>query len=226
MKNINFDIKKSVKKNLYIHKFNKIHEAYKSIEFVDDNDYIKQYLYKTFDIIKEGYTLNDIDEYFNKKFLNEIETPKNLNLPDINNLIPSNFSSTIWDSIKMQLKEYIIYYILSAIFGEDNDYVEPLSIALKQIELVKLLYIFYDEVKCKQPMTQVIDAILEIIVRKTANNFFKDSDSEFVNKLTGEKKTWSQFFISMTLGNLVGQLISQSETPDMFAEKFCKLIHK
>lgn len=227
MKNIT--INKLVKKNLIEARTNKIHQYYSKIKFTNETDAIKQYFYTTFDVIKEGYTLDEIDDYFNKRNLHEIEMP-DISLNKIGSFLSSDdVKGTMWNTVKSQIKEWILYWLLTNIFtkGADNEFLKDISIALADINVISLLKLFKNEQECKEPMTQVIDAIGEVLLRKLGKRLVKgDSENSFIDNITGNELTWSQFFISMPVGNLLGELIRKSNIPDELADKFCKYIHK
>ena len=204
MSNIKLDIKKIVSENLQKTRKEIFDDAFRNAHSsINENEFIFNVAVASHDLIQEGYSISEIDEYI----LEQSMTDKlDDNLEKIKNADwKSVAKATVLDSIK----EYAIKWFLDSA-GIKPKWSKNLSITLSKFNPLDLLKPFKDSSGCVNYMPKLVDAIVLAFAR------------EIAGELTGAQQTTVSSVLS---GNLLYQGIEKSNLGETLASSFCKSIH-
>jgi hypothetical protein len=256
MNSINVNIDNIVRKNIREVRLNEIHKKYGSIIYKTKDELIEQSVIMYIDLLVEGYTIKEIDNYFDKNIvLNEIEIPYQDSIKDA--VKDFDFKKTVTTAFKSQIKEIAINWVLTSLFGT-NEFTYALSKILGDLDFKTLLLPFKDLQNCEQHLPTTLDAILEylasVLIDKVSgkkvdtafdwftNLFFKgkpekESGNKIFGKLFGSERDpgstynrhrleWNDVLVRLPIHNFFGEVIRQTNTSEELAKMICKRVHK
>ena len=214
MNTIKLEIKNIVKSNLQEKRNERFYESFMKLHKIEDKSLLgEQFMQTSINLMKEGYTIDDIEN-----FLNEIENP----LSGITDKITGATEKVDWsgmmkDSLYSSAKEYIIKWIFDyvGISKTAPGLSTTLSQALADLDIRNLFRPFKNEQYCIQYLPNVIDVILEGIVRYMGG------------KVTGTDRNNYEWggAPSVAIGNAFGVAIEKSNISETISTQLCKIIH-
>jgi hypothetical protein len=207
MKTIKLDIKNIVKSNLQEKRNERFYESFQKLKNIEDKSLLgEQFMQTSFNLMKEGYDIDDIE-----MFLNEIENP----LAGVTDKV--DWSGMLKDSLYSSAKEYVIKWVLDYVGLSSK--LPGLSTTLSQFfadySPLDLLKPFKNAEYCSQYLPDMIDGVLEVIVRYLGG------------KITGTNRTNYEWkgAPSVAIGNLFGDAIRKSNVSETISGQLCKMIH-
>lgn len=163
------------------------------------------------DIRDDSYRTQRIFEISSKLIkegydINEIDIKKQLEKID--------FSSVFTDTLLSSVKEYIIQYILREVFGAGIGFSTVAGQFFADYSPTNLLKPFKNMGTCmsNDGMPKLVDGLLEVLIRYIALN---QTDDEINVKS----------IVTTLGGNLMGEVIRESNISERISERFCKIIH-
>lgn len=256
MNSIKVNIDNIVKKNIREVRINEIHKKYNSLKYKTKDELIEQSVILYINLLIEGYTVKEIDNYFDKSIqLNEFEIPYQDKMKDA--VKDFDFKKTITDSLKSEIREIAANWILTSLFGT-NEFTYALSKIISDLDFKTLLLPFKDLQNCEKHLPTTLDAILEylasVLVDKVSgqkvdtafdwftNLFFKgkpenESGNKIFGKLFGKERDagstynrhrleWNDVLVRLPIHNFFGEIIRQTNTSEELAKMICKRVHK
>ena len=214
MNTIKLEIKNIVKSNLQEKRNEKFYESFMKLNKIEDKNLLgEQFMHTSINLMKEGYTIDDIEN-----FLNEIENP----LSGITDKIKGGAEKVDWsgmmkDSLYSSAKEYIIKWMLDYVGVSKS--APGLSTTLAQffadVSPLDLIRPFKNEQYCNQYLPDVVDGILEVIVRYLGG------------KVTGTDRDNYEWggAPSVAIGNAFGDAIKKSNVSETLSTQLCKIMH-
>lgn len=214
MNTIKLEIKNIVKSNLQEKRNEKFYESFMKLKNIEDGNLLgEQFMQTSINLMREGYTIDDIEN-----FLNEIENP----IPGITDKVKSaagdvNWSGMFKESMYSSAKEYVIKWMLDYIGLSKS--APGLSTTLSQffadVSPLDLIRPFKNEQYCNQYLPEVVDGILEVIVRYLGG------------KVTGTDRNNYEWggAPSVAIGNAFGAAIKESNISETISTQLCKIIH-
>ncbi len=214
MNTIKLDIKNIVKSNLQEKRNERFYESFQKLNKLEDKSLLgEQFMQTSLNLMKEGYSIDDIEN-----FLNEIENP----LSGITDKIKGSTEKVDWsgmmkDSLYSSAKEYVIKWVLDYVGLSSR--LPGLSTTLSQFfadySPLDLLKPFKNAQYCSQYLPDMIDGVLEVIVRYLGG------------KITGTNRTNYEWggAPSVAIGNLFGDAIRKSNVSETISGQLCKMIH-
>lgn len=222
MKIINLDINSIVAKNLY-NKRNQI--LYESLYFDNiDNDIIQEKVKNAIHLINEGYSIDEISDIFS----------------DVKDF---DFKKMFTDSLISTAKEFGIKWLLDYI-GFNPTVSTYLAQGLADLPPRSIFLPWKNKQYCQKYLPGLLDSILEVIVRYFGQKMLrlpveKRSDEEeykkekeakkeglkYEKKLSKNRYEWVDL-LTVSAGNITGDLIRKSNTSEGIANSICPIIHK
>jgi hypothetical protein len=230
---INLSVKNIVSKNL-IQKRNEIlEESFAINETNTYNELIKKHAIVAVNLINEGYDINEITDYIDKAS-NSIQDLTNTKF---------DYGQAFKDSMYSMAKEFAIKFILEYI-GFSPSVSTKLGIALADLSYKDLLIPFKNREYCNKHLPNILDAILEVIIRDIMNKklrfkktkmedeielekakLAKKEGKKYTPMLSYDEYNWSDI-PEIGLGNIVGDVIRKTPTSEAIANQLCKIIHE
>lgn len=230
---INLNVKNIVKKKL-VQKRNKILEESFTVNKNDTyNQIIRKHAIAAVNLINEGYSINEIEEYIDKA---------STSLQDLTNT-KIDYGQAFKNSIWSMAKEFVIKFILEYI-GFSPSLATKASRFLKELSYEDLLIPFKNREYCNKHLPNILDGLLEVIARdfmdkqlrfdktKVKDEFelqkakeAKEKGKKYTPRLSYDEYNWSNI-PEIALGNVVGEIIRRTPTSEAISNQLCKLIHK
>ncbi len=158
MSDINLNIKNVVYKNL-VNKRNEIlSESFVIDENIGYDEMIRKHAIIAVKLINEGYTINEIANYIDKA---------NSSIQDLTNT-DFDYGEVFKDSMKSMAKEFAIKFILEY-FGFNPTLSTYLAQGLSDLSFKDIILPFKDRQNCINHLPNVLDSILEVIVRQAGH---------------------------------------------------------
>ena len=196
------ELKLKIKEELLKERDRKLNEAFEEFKDISQESFVvERYIKISAKLLDEGYTINELEA---------TDVSKQLNSVDWKGALSSGAVSGA--------KEYIIRFVLSTIFGKNHpDIITTASIILADVNPLHLLKPFKDEQSCIQYFPKISDGIVEAIVRYFGGKQINVDRNDYGIGFKG---------ISTTLGgNIIGDIIKQSNLGETISNNFCKFIH-
>lgn len=203
-------LKTKIKETLLEERKRKLEESFSHLNDISDKDFfVQSYVSTSFKLMNEGYNLDEIENYVNEN----IDYDKYLQ--DFKNL---DFKEVIGGSMMSMVKEYIINFILTEIFGANRDFAASASVVFADYNPLDLLKIFKDEASCNSTVPSLSDALMEAVGRYIGGEVAgTNSRTNYGLNTTG--------LATGIAGNVFGEVIKESSLGETISRKFCKLIH-
>jgi hypothetical protein len=166
MKEIKLNIKEIVNENLNNKRNEILEKHFEDIDFYSTEKIINEHINKTIMLLNEGYDLNELDQYMGKAN----DAIKSVVGPNI------NYGDMFKDSMYSMAKEFAIKWILDFI-GFSPSMSTYLAQGMADLSYKDVLYPFKNKEYCIKYGPNLLDAILEVIVRKYGHKLY--------NKVTG-----------------------------------------
>lgn len=213
MNHITLDIKDIVKNNLNKKRESILKESI-SFDNVVNNDIIQEHIEKSIQLIYEGYDINEITDYL---------TQAGQKLEKVTGS-DFDYGQMFKESLVSMAKEFGIKWLLDYI-GFNPTLATVIAQGAADISLRDLLLPFKNKEFCNQHLPNLLDAILEVIVRHYGNKLIwgKIPKPESYDTST---YNWLDVFTSAPAGNIAGELIRQTQTSESLAKVICPIIHK
>jgi hypothetical protein len=204
------NLNKKIKEELLSIRQNRLYESLSGLKDIEDNDFlIVQYLTKTGKLLDEGYTINEI-ESVSEDFLGKLTQGagqvamdgwKNTNVFDA--LIGGGLGA---------IKEQVIRWILTQL-GVGQGAANAMAAALEQLDPRDLLRVFKTPELCNQKMPEISDAVMAGI-----RGYIQFGEKSVGLNVADQSKSG--------LGNIVDELIKQSNLGETIGNKLCGAIWK
>jgi hypothetical protein len=204
----NMELKSKIKQTLLEERQRRLEESFVELGDVNDiNYFIKIYSEVTEKLISEGFYVDEINDYV----LNEFDLPSS---EDIDKM---DWGKVITGGMLSGVKEYVINFILTNIFGANPDFSRFTAQVLADYNVLDLLKPFKNESLCVSEMPKLVDALLEASSRYIGASVSGVNQNNYSLSVSG---------ISTTLaGNMFGEVIRQSNIGEEISNRFCKIIH-
>lgn len=206
MNTIKVNIKEIVKNNLLseANRKNHIYNSFEKIKDLKNDELIKGYVETSFGLMNEGYTVDEIESS-----LEEIENPLNM-LDD-----KVDWKNMFKDSLTSSAKEYIIKWLLNTVGMGPQWSTTIAQVFSNKFTPLDMLKPFKNEGMCVQHMPNMVDSILEVIVRYIGSEVTNTDRADYNWSGTG----------NVMIGNIIGETIQQSNISETISNKLCKVIH-
>jgi len=203
----NMELREQIKEILVEERNRKLNESFVVLNDIRDENFIlEKYFEICSNLIQEGYTIDEIE----------------------NSEIKNSIGSIDWsDAMKQGAlsagKEYAIRFILTNIFQIENENLKTvLSKVLADLNPLDLIRIFKDESNCNKYFPNIVNIMLELIVRKIGSDSLGvDSNSYTLNPFKGGFRD----IITNYGGNISGEIIRKTDISEKISSKFCKFVH-
>lgn len=192
------ELKKIIKETILEEKDLRLENYLQELKDIRDDSYRNQRLLEiSIKLINEGFNINDM-------------------IKDFKN---ANWSGAFKESMLSGVREYIIRYVIKEIFGANSDISTTAAQFLADYSPLDLLKPFknYESCMSSNGMPKLIDALLEVVVRKIGSNITGVDSDDYSLNLKSAGTTLA--------GNLFGEAIRESNFSETISEKFCRLIH-
>lgn len=236
MNNITVNIKNIVSENLTEVREKKLNESFDFSDVKTKEELISRYVETSIKLINEGYSIDDITSKLTDASKN-IENKTNLDFGDM--FVNSLYSTG---------KEFAIKWLLDYL-GFNPTLSRMLAQGLADLTIRDILLPWKDMQNCQKHMPNLLDAVLEVLVRSLGSKIFKSSkdrekdnlelsaektskelykkgetDKKYKAQLSSNRYGWSDI-PGVYLGNAVGDLIRQSPTSEFLSQHLCKFMH-
>jgi hypothetical protein len=153
--NINLTIKNIVTKNLNEKREEILRESFRDLYYSENLENIQNHALVAINLINEGYSVNEITNYIDKA---------SSTMGDLN----SQYGDMFKDSMKSMAREFVIKWILEYIgFGATTS--TYLAQGFADLTYKDLLLPFKNKEYCIKHLPNVLDSILEVIVRQAGH---------------------------------------------------------
>jgi hypothetical protein len=203
-------LNKKLKEELLKIRKNRIQESLNELSDIEDVNFLfTQYLSKTGKLLEEGYTIEEI-ELVSEQFLDKLQQGvgavagdvwKNTNVFDA--LIGGGLGT---------IKEQVIRWILVQL-GVGQGAANAMAAALEQMDPRDLLKVFKTPELCREKMPGISDAIMAGI-----RGYMQFGEKSVGLNVADQAKSG--------LGNIVDELIKQSNIGELAGNKLCGVIWK
>jgi hypothetical protein len=196
------EVKNSIKTTLLEHRKMKLESVLLELEQINDDEFfLQQYFLMSEKLVSEGYDISEITSDEVKSKLDNL---------DWNSIVSGGMLSAA--------KEYAIRFILTSIFGVSPNIATTLSQALADFSPTDLLKVFKGEAECRQGMPNILDILIEVVVRNVASGYIGSDRNDYsLLSLKG--------LSTSSLGNVFGEVIRDSDISEKMSVKFCSAIH-
>jgi hypothetical protein len=194
------ELKQKIKTIILDERRENLNNSFNELEYIRDDSYRTQRIFEiSSKLIKEGYDINEIDI---KGQLDKID-----------------FKSVLSDSLLSSVKEYAIQYILKEVFGAGSGFSTTAAQFFADYNPINLLKPFKNMQTCmsNDGMPKLVDGLLEVLVRYIASNQTNNDRNDYGLNIKSISTTYG--------GNLLGEVIKESNLSESISEKFCKVIH-
>lgn len=191
-------LKKQIKQTLLEERQRKLEESFVELYDINDKSFLLERTNSILsNLIKEGYSFNEITEYLTEDY-------------DLSSLKDFNWKDFALNTSLSMVKEYIIEYVLSNIFGTNKELAHQAATVFAQLSPTDLLKPFKDEASCSESMPKITKALLGALLRHLAG------------EVTG---TQESNVITTGAGTIFQQAIMRSNIGQELSVSFCKMIH-
>jgi hypothetical protein len=203
-------LNKKLKEELLKIRKNRIQESLNELNDIDDVDFLfTQYLSKTGKLLDEGYTVEEI-ELVSEQFLDKLQQGAGAVAGDIWK------NTNVWDSLVSgglgTIKEQVIRWLLTQL-GVGQGAANAMAAALEQMDPRDLLRVFKTPELCREKMPEISDAIMAGI-----RGYMQFGEKAVGLNVADQAKSG--------LGNIIDELIKQSNIGEMAGNKLCGVIWK
>mgnify|MGYP003343129168 CR=1 FL=1 len=207
------NISEKIKKSLVEERQRKLTMSLSELEDIrDDNYFVERYFLTCSKLLEEGYSLDEIEGTGIKDKLNNID-----------------WKGALSDAAVNSGKEYAIRFILTQVFSANPSFATFLAGTLADINPLNLIRIFKGPSECNSGFPQIIDALLEQLVRYIAAGATGvDRNSYDLNPLRNLGQggnTAIRDVASTVAGNMFGDIIRESDIGEKITKRFCEFIH-
>lgn len=196
------EIKNIVSNVLTEERKKRLEEAYVELDDIRDDVYlIERYISITTDLINEGYDLNELE------------------MPDVikNSINVDAVKKGLSDSLMISAKEYIFRFIANKIFGWGPNSSTIIAQLFADWNPLDLLKIFKNEQECIEKFPNLSDRLVTMMLRRVLGGDMGANANDYsigVAQMGG-----------VYLGNLMGEVVKETNLSEVLADKFCKAIH-
>ena len=203
-------LNRKLKEELLKIRKNRIQESLNELNDIDDVDFLfTQYLSKTGKLLDEGYTVEEI-ELVSEQFLDKLQQGAGAVAGDIWK------NTNVWDSLVSgglgTIKEQVIRWLLTQL-GVGQGAANAMAAALEQMDPRDLLRVFKTPELCREKMPEISDAIMAGI-----RGYMQFGEKAVGLNVADQAKSG--------LGNIIDELIKQSNIGEMAGNKLCGVIWK
>jgi hypothetical protein len=194
------EIKVIIKSNLLEERKRKLNESLIKLEGIKNKEtLVEQFLITTSNLISEGYTIQEIEasDIYNK--MNSVD-----------------WKGAISDGILTSAKEYIIKYVLQEVLGANPTFSRMFAQFMANVNPLDLLKPFKDQQSCIQSFPQISDGIIIVMFRSIAGAEIGVDSNSYSSVKDG---------LNVIAGNMMGQVIKESNISEKVSDMFCKAIH-
>lgn len=194
------EIRVIIKTNLLEERKRKLNESLIKLEGIKNKEtLVEQFLITTSNLISEGYTIQEIEasDIYNK--MNSVD-----------------WKGAISDGILTSAKEYIIKYVLQEVLGANQTFSRMFAQFMSNINPLDLLKPFKNQQSCIQSFPQISDGILIVMFRSIAGGEIGVDSNSYSSVKDG---------LNVIAGNMMGQVIKESNISEKVSDVFCKAIH-
>jgi hypothetical protein len=194
------ELKTKIKETLLEERKRKLEEAFSEIEDIRDDSFKVERIFSiSSKLLEEGYTIEEIDV---KGELEKLD-----------------WKSVMGDAALNTAKEYIIRFILVEVFGAGQGFSTSAAQFFANYNPLNLLKPFKSMETCmsSEGMPALIDGLLTVMLRYiAAGEIGADRNDYSIGIKSG---------VSAYAGNMLGQVIKESNISETLADKVCKFIH-
>ena len=206
-------LKSEIKKTLVEERQRKLTMSLSELEDIrDDNYFVERYFLTCSKLLEEGYSLDEIEGTGLKDKLNQID-----------------WKGALSDAAVNSGKEYAIRFILTQVFSASPSFATFLAGTLADINPLNLIRIFKGPGECNSGFPEIVDALLEQLVRYIAAGATGvDRNSYDLNpfgNLGRGGNTAIRDVASTMAGNMFGDVIRDSDIGEKITKRFCEFIH-
>jgi hypothetical protein len=203
-------LNKKLKEELLKIRKNRIQESLNELSDIEDVDFLfTQYLSKTGKLLDEGYTIEEI-ELVSEQFLDKLQQGAGAVAGDIWK------NTNVFDALVSgglgTIKEQVIRWILVQL-GVGQGASNAMAAALEQMDPRDLLRVFKTPELCRQKMPEISDAIMAGI-----RGYMQFGEKSVGLNVADQAKSG--------LGNIIDELIKQSNIGELAGNKLCGVIWK
>jgi len=194
------ELKTKIKKTLLEERKKKLEEAFSEVEDIRDDSFRVERIFSiSSKLIEEGYTIEEIDVRGQLEKL--------------------DWKSVMGDAAINSAKEYIIRFILREVFGAGAGFSTTAAQFFASYNPLHLLKPFKSMETCmsKEGMPRLIDGLLTVMLRYIA-----------AGEIGSDRDDYSIGFRPITstvAGNILGEVIKDSNIGETISDKVCKFIH-
>jgi hypothetical protein len=127
-----------------------------------------------------------------------------------------DWKGAISDGILTSAKEYIIKYVLQEVLGANPTFSRMFAQFMANVNPLDLLKPFKDQQSCIQSFPQISDGILIVMFRSIAGAEIGVDSNSYSSVKDG---------LNVIAGNMMGQVIKESNISEKVSDMFCKAIH-
>jgi hypothetical protein len=203
-------LNKKLKEELLKIRKNRIQESLNELSDIEDVDFLfTQYLSKTGKLLDEGYTIEEI-ELVSEQFLDKLQQGAGAVVGDVWK------NTNVFDALVSgglgTIKEQVIRWILVQL-GVGQGAANAMAAALEQMDPRDLLRVFKTPELCREKMPEISDAIMAGI-----RGYMQFGEKSVGLNVADQAKSG--------LGNIIDELIKQSNIGEMAGNKLCGVIWK
>lgn len=204
------NLNKKIKEELLSIRQNRLYESLSELKDIEDNDFlIVQYLSKTGKLLDEGYTINEI-ESVSEDFLGKLT--QGAGQVAMDGWKNTNVFDTLISGGLGAIKEQVIRWVLVQL-GVGQGAANAMAAALEQLDPRDLLRVFKTPELCNQKMPEISDAVMAGL-----RGYIQFGEKSVGLNFADQGKSG--------LGNIVDELIKQSNIGETVANKLCGAIWK
>jgi hypothetical protein len=210
---MNNDINKLIREELIKKRKNNLVESLSPLNDIDDKDFFfHSYIQKSSELLDEGYSIEEIEQIAENMFTDKILQGGGGVAKDIwgsTNILDALFGGGLG-----MIKEQVIRWVLVNL-GVGKGAANFLAAFLEQTDPRELLRLFKSPESCTSGMPKISDGLMAGIVRylqygeKDVKLFDQNSD-----------------VLGLALGNVLDEVITQSNIGEKVGEKLCAAIWK
>jgi hypothetical protein len=200
------NLKEEIRGTLLEQRKVKLNESFDILNDIRDVNFIvEKYIEISSKLIEEGYSIEEIENTDVKNKLDSID-----------------WSEAMKQGALSAVREYAIRYVLTTIFGDNKNFNTIAAKILADLNPIDLIRIFKNEENCNKFLPNVVNSLLELLIRKFGSDMFGvDSNSYDLNPFKGGFRD----IITNYSGNISGELVRKTDIAQKISNKFCKVIH-
>jgi len=209
------NIREKIKRSLVEERQRKLTTSLSELEDIkDDNYFVERYFLTCSKLLEEGYSLDEIEG-------------TGMNLKDKLNQL--DWKRALSNAAINSGKEYAIRFILTKVFSAGPSTATFLAGTLADINPLNLIRIFKGPGECNSGFPEIVNALLEQLVRYIAAGATGvDRNSYDLNPLGNLGRggnTAIRDVASTIAGNMFGDVIRDSDIGEKITKRFCEFIH-